>query len=80
MQIVERVAKLVTVRALAGIEKCAVIDFKGDPNRPALQTDGVNFEGLWMLSDDLDLHHLTTNNIASMLQVHNLFFHRKICP
>jgi hypothetical protein len=33
-----------------------------------------------MLADDLDLHHLTTNNIASMLQVHNLFFHWKICP
>ena len=72
MQIVEKVAKLVTVRAVTGIEKSAVIDYKGDPNTPALQTDGVNFEGLWMLADDLDLNQLTTNNIASMLQVRKL--------
>lgn len=73
MQIVEKVAMHVTVRAVAGIEKCAVIDFKGDAATPALQTDGVNFEGIWMLADDLDLNRLTTNNIASMLEVSSLF-------
>lgn len=65
----EKVASQVSVRAVAGIEKCAVIDYKGDSSNPALQTDGVNFEGIWTLSDDLDLNRLTTNNVASMLKV-----------
>lgn len=65
----EKVASQVSVRAVTGIEKCAVIDFKGNASNPALQTDGVNFEGIWMLSDDLDLNQLTTNNVASMLKV-----------
>ena len=65
----EKVASELAVRAVTGIEKCAVIDFKGNSANPALQTDGVNFEGIWTLSDDLDLNQLTTNNVASMLKV-----------
>lgn len=68
-QLVEKVAKQVTVRAVSGIERCAVIDLKGTP---ALQADGVNFEGLWALEEDLDLNRLTTNNIVAMLQVYGV--------
>ncbi|XP_024394449.1 DNA-directed RNA polymerase I subunit 1 [Physcomitrium patens] len=71
-EVVEKVASQVSVRAVAGIEKCAVIDYKGDSSNPALQTDGVNFEGIWTLSDDLDLNRLTTNNVASMLKVYGV--------
>lgn len=55
-QILQKVASQVSVRAVSNIGKCAVIDYKENSSCPALQTDGVNFEGIWMLFDDLDLN------------------------
>lgn len=30
-------------------------------------TDGVNFHGIWLLSDDIDLSKIYTNDIAAVL-------------
>lgn len=71
-EMVERIAKKVTVRSVHGIDRVSVIEYKGDPTTPALQTDGINFEGLWLLADDLDLNRLTTNSISSVLEVYGV--------
>eukprot|EP01018_Ginkgo_biloba_P016660 Gb_34944 [translate_table: standard] len=71
-QIAENVAKKVFVRSVSNIDRCSVIDYNGDPNVPALQTDGINFKVLWMLGDELDLTRLTTNDINAMLEVYGV--------
>ncbi|CAM6104025.1 unnamed protein product [Calypogeia fissa] len=76
-EVVEKVTKQVSIRSVKGIEKCSVIEHK-DPKNPkaqpghALQTDGVNLEGMWALQDELDVNHLTTNNIAVILKVYGV--------
>ncbi|BBN13954.1 DNA-directed RNA polymerase I subunit RPA1 [Marchantia polymorpha subsp. ruderalis] len=76
-ELVEKVAKQVSVRYVKGIDKCSVIETKDkkNPDGPplyALQTDGVNLEGFWALHDDLDVNNLTTNNIATILRVYGV--------
>ncbi|KAJ7566178.1 hypothetical protein O6H91_02G091400 [Diphasiastrum complanatum] len=72
LQIVEKVVRRVTVRSVPGIERCSVIDYKGNSNRPALQTDGASFQGFWEIGEELDLKELTTNSVAAMLQVYGV--------
>ncbi|KAH9297471.1 hypothetical protein KI387_029153, partial [Taxus chinensis] len=67
-QIAENVANQIFVHSVANIDRCSVIDYNGDPNVPALQTNGVNFKALLLLSDELDLARLTTNDIHAMLE------------
>ncbi|KAL3691839.1 hypothetical protein R1sor_005490 [Riccia sorocarpa] len=81
-ELVEKVAKQVSVRAVKGIDKCSVIETKDkkNPDGPplySLQTDGVNLEGFWALSDELDVDNLTTNNIATILRVYGVEAARK---
>ncbi|KAL2622234.1 hypothetical protein R1flu_002439 [Riccia fluitans] len=76
-ELVEKVAKQVSVRAVKGIDKCSVIETKDkkNPDGPplySLQTDGVNLEGFWALHDELDVNNLTTNNIATILRVYGV--------
>lgn len=70
--IAEKVAKNVFVHSVSNIDRCSVIDYNGDSNTPALQTDGINFKVLWMLSDELDIDRLTTNDINAMLEVYGV--------
>lgn len=70
--IAEKVAKNVFVHSVSNIDRCSVIDYNGDSNIPALQTDGINFQVLWMLSDELDINRLTTNDINAMLKVYGI--------
>ncbi|KAI5064715.1 hypothetical protein GOP47_0019410 [Adiantum capillus-veneris] len=69
---VERVAKQVSLRSMEGIDRVSVIDYNGDVGTPALQTEGINFEGLWSMSDDLDVNRLTTNSIAAVLEIYGV--------
>ncbi|GLJ25883.1 hypothetical protein SUGI_0496070 [Cryptomeria japonica] len=71
-QIAENVAKQVFVHSVSNIDRCSIIDYNGDPNIPALQTDGINFKALLMLGDELDLARLTTNNINAMLETYGV--------
>lgn len=71
-EMVERVAKQVTLRSVNGIDRVSIIDYKGDAAMPALQTEGINFEGLWSLADDLDVNRLTTNSIGAILEIYGV--------
>ncbi|KAH7314988.1 hypothetical protein KP509_21G029700 [Ceratopteris richardii] len=71
-EMVERVARQVTLRSLDGIDRVSVIDYNGDTSIPALQTEGINFEGLWSMCDDLDINRLTTNSIGAILEIYGV--------
>mgnify|MGYP000261700804 FL=1 len=60
------------MRSVNGIDRVSVIDYKGDATIPALQTEGINYEGLWLMADDLDVNKLTTNSIGSVLEIYGV--------
>ena len=63
---------------LAGIEKCYIIDGPKDPSNPdaqpppALQTDGISFQGAWSNDDILDVNRITTNDVGSILSTYGV--------
>lgn len=71
---------LLTFRVLpwAGIEKCYIIEGPKDPANPslpqppAIQTDGINFEGAWSADDVLDVNCLVTNDVGSILRTYGV--------
>eukprot|EP00252_Welwitschia_mirabilis_P027712 TRINITY_DN9582_c0_g1_i1.p1 TRINITY_DN9582_c0_g1~~TRINITY_DN9582_c0_g1_i1.p1 ORF type:complete len:452 (-),score=125.15 TRINITY_DN9582_c0_g1_i1:182-1399(-) len=70
--IAEKTAKKVYLQSVTNIDRCSVIDFNGDSNTPAVQTDGINFGAVWNLADELDVNRLTTNDINQVLQIYGV--------
>ncbi|KAI8463429.1 MAG: hypothetical protein J3K34DRAFT_526989 [Monoraphidium minutum] len=66
LEIAERVAAACVVRQVPGIERVHVLEGeKGGP--PRIQTEGINFVGVWEQASLLDVDRLTTNDVHAML-------------
>ncbi|KAF5840615.1 hypothetical protein DUNSADRAFT_16130, partial [Dunaliella salina] len=71
LEVVEKVAANVMVRATPNIEKVYVLSGdRGDG--PKVQTDGINLEGVWQHSDLIDINSIQTNDIAAMLRTYGV--------
>lgn len=44
---------------------------------PRVQTDGINFEGVWAHADLVDVNRITTNDVAAMLRTYGVEVSKK---
>ena len=55
----------------AGIERCYIVE--ADATGPTkVQTDGINFTGVWAHSDLIDVDNITTNDVGSTLRMYGV--------
>eukprot|EP00898_Chlorokybus_atmophyticus_P009008 jgi/Chlat1/9108/Chrsp97S08381 len=71
LEMVERTAASVSVRSTPGIGQCYVVQ-TADTQQPAVQTDGVNMEGVWLHDDVVDTERITTNDIGGVLHTYGV--------
>ena len=58
-------------QCVAGIERCYIVE--GDATAPTkVQTDGINFTGVWAHSDLIDVDNITTNDVGSTLRMYGV--------
>ncbi|KAL6757628.1 hypothetical protein V8C86DRAFT_3135173 [Haematococcus lacustris] len=72
LEIVERTAAAVMVRSTPGIDKVYVLAGDRGQEGPRVQTDGINFEGVWAHEDLVDLTRITTNDVGAMLRTYGV--------
>eukprot|EP00976_Prorocentrum_cordatum_P020489 416429-Prorocentrum_minimum.AAC.1 len=54
------------------VERILVLDEGVGGGRPAVQTDGINFEEAWAYGDLLDVNMIRTNHIAAMMETYGI--------
>lgn len=69
MQIVEKVLAAVEVRHVPGIARAFVLEGEDSAGQIRLQTDGINFEGVFKYADIVDVDRITTNDVTAMLRM-----------
>ena len=58
-------------RCDVGIERCYIVE--ADATGPTkVQTDGINFTGVWAHSDLIDVDNITTNDVGSTLRMYGV--------
>lgn len=62
--LVETATETALVRSSRGINRCFAVEKDGEV---CLQTEGVNFEKLWSMPNELQLSKLTANDVHSLL-------------
>eukprot|EP00887_Chlorella_sp_A99_P007931 scaffold12.g7931.t1 len=66
-ELAEAAAAATLVRGVPGVARSYTLD-PGPDGRQVLQTDGINFRGVWECQDLVDCDNIVTNNPAAMLQ------------
>ncbi|KAL3142271.1 hypothetical protein ABBQ38_002614 [Trebouxia sp. C0009 RCD-2024] len=70
-EIAERVAVATMIRDTPGIERCYIVE--ADATGPAkVQTDGINFTGVWAHTDLIDVDNITTNDVGTTLRIYGV--------
>lgn len=70
-EIAEKVAVATMIRDTPGIERCYIVE--ADVTGPTkVQTDGINFTGVWAHSDLIDVDNITTNDVGSTLRMYGV--------
>ena len=65
---VEQVCNQVTIREVKGISRCYPLLNESENDKSLnLGADGVNFQGIWLNNDKIDLNRIYTNDIAAVL-------------
>ena len=55
----------------SGIERCYIVE--ADATGPTkVQTDGINFSGVWAHTDLIDVDNITTNDVGSTLRMYGV--------
>lgn len=55
----------------AGIEKCYIVE--ADATGPTkVQTDGINFTGIWAHNDIIDVNQITSNDVGGTLRMYGV--------
>lgn len=55
----------------AGIEKCYIVE--ADATGPTkVQTDGINFYGIWAHNDIIDVNQITSNDVGGTLRMYGV--------
>ncbi|XP_026412301.1 DNA-directed RNA polymerase I subunit 1-like [Papaver somniferum] len=71
-KVVEKAAKNVYIKRSGNIERCSVIDHNRDAKLAALQTAGVDFGAFWDMIDDLDINHIVSNDMHTVLRTYGV--------
>eukprot|EP00899_Mesostigma_viride_P013846 jgi/Mesvir1/22462/Mv18493-RA.1 len=77
LQLAEAATEAVVVRSVPGIMKCYVIEDEASraagASGVAVQTDGVNFMGVWEhAADVVDVDHIRSNDVAAILRTYGV--------
>ena len=60
-----------TLCICAGVDRCYIVE--ADVTGPTkVQTDGINFPGVWVHSDIIDVNNITTNDVGSTLRMYGV--------
>eukprot|EP00891_Asterochloris_glomerata_P002925 jgi/Astpho2/2925/Aster-x1091 len=68
VEMVERLLRHTMVKQVPGIQRTYTME--GSP--PTVQTDGINFGGIWPHTDLIDMSQITTNDVSAVLHTYGV--------